>query len=110
MEISVAQSIKLALVHAVGLSQDALYIYVGLIVFVVVAVAVPTRQAGYLPLIAVVVTATLGEVTDMRDDINSLGAWRWRASLHDLANTVFWPFVITLLVRARIFVAKQNKP
>ncbi len=108
MEISVAQSIKLALVHAVGLSQDALHIYVGLIVFVVVAV--PTRQAGNLPLIAVVVTATLGEVTDMRDDINSLGAWRWRASLHDLANTVFWPFVITLLVRARIFVAKQNKP
>ena len=38
MEISVAQSIKLALVHAVGLSQDALHIYVGLIVFVVVAV------------------------------------------------------------------------
>ena len=108
MEISVAQSIKLALVHAVGLSQDALHIYVGLIVFAVVAV--PTRQAGYLPLIAVVVTATLGEVVDMRDDINSLGAWRWRASLHDLANTVFWPFVITLLVRARIFVAKQNKP
>ena len=108
MEISVGQSIKLALVHAVGLSQDALHIYVGLIVFVVVAV--PSRQAGYLPLIAVVVTSTLGEVVDMRDDINSLGAWRWRASLHDLANTDFWPFVITLLVRARIFVAKQNKP
>ena len=110
METSAVQSIKLALVQAVGLSKDALHIYVGLIVFFVVAITLRRRPASYLPLVAVVVTAILGELVDMRDDIKSLGAWRWRASLHDLANTVFWPLVITLLVRSRVFVAKQNKP
>jgi uncharacterized membrane protein YqgA involved in biofilm formation len=110
METSAVQSLKLALVQAVGLSKDALHIYVGLIVFFVVAVALRRRRTSYLPLVAVVVAAILGELVDMHDDINSLGVWRWRASLHDLANTVFWPSVITLLVRARVFVAKQNKP
>lgn len=110
METSVLQSLKLIVVHAAGLSKDALHIYVGLIVFVVVAIAVRRRPASYFPLIAVVVAAILGELVDMRDDIKSLGAWRWRASLHDVVNTVFWPFVITLLIRAKVLVAKQNEP
>ena len=108
METSTVQSLKLSLVQIFGLSKDALHIYVGLIVFFVVAIAVRRRRATYLPLMAVVVVAILGELADMRDDINSLGAWRWRASIHDVLNTAFWPFVITLLVRAKVFEAKQK--
>ena len=108
METSAVQSLKLSLVQILGLSKDALHIYVGLIVFFVVAIAVRRRQPSYLPLIAVVAAALLGELVDLRDDLYGLGVWRWRASLHDIVNTVFWPFVITVLVRVKLFAATQN--
>ena len=108
METSAVQSLKLALVQAVGLSKDALHIYAGLIVFFVVIIPLRNRSASPWPLIAVMIVAIIGELVDMRDDINSLGAWRWRASIHDVLNTAFWPFVITLLVRAKVFAAKQK--
>jgi hypothetical protein len=75
MEPSAVQAIKMAIVGASGLSKDALHIYVGLAV------------------------AMAGELLDMRDDIASLGYWRWSASLHDMANTVFWPAVLAALAR-----------
>jgi cell shape-determining protein MreD len=111
METSTVQSLKLSLVQLVGLSKDALHIYVGLIVFFVVAIVIAVRieRTSYLLLMAVIAVAILGELVDMRDDINSLGVWRWRASVHDVANTVFWPFVITLLVRAKVFSANKNR-
>lgn len=46
------------------------------------------------PLLIVVLVACIGEVLDMRDDISSPGYWRWAASLHDIVNTSFWPFVL----------------
>ncbi|WP_169728616.1 hypothetical protein [Comamonas composti] len=48
-----------------------------------------------------VLAACLGEALDMRDDLQSLGHWRWRASLHDIANTCFWPLAIHLLLRGK---------
>ncbi len=110
METFAVQSLKLALVQAVGLSKDALHVYVGLIVFFVVVIALRKRSASPWPLTAVMMVAIVGELVDMRDDISSLGVWRWRASIHDVLNTAFWPFVITVLVRAKVLVATQDRP
>ena len=110
METSAVQSLKFSLVQLSGLSKDALHIYVGLIVFFLVTFAVRKRRWSYLPLMTVMAVAVLGELVDMRDDINSLGAWRWRASIHDVLNTAFWPFVITVLVRARVFGVTRINP
>lgn len=96
MEISTAQSIKLAIVAATGLSKDALHIYVGMLVYLGLNTAA-WRFRPCLGWLAVLIVACAGEWVDRRDDIASLGYWRWQASLHDILNTLFWPTVLTLL-------------
>lgn len=99
MAVSTFQAIKLAIVSVTGLSKDALHIYVGLMVFFV-AMCIFRRQGHrFMPLLTVFIMACCGEVLDMRDDLHSLGYWRWDASLHDVINTLFWPFVIAVLMR-----------
>lgn len=99
METTAFQAIKLAVVSATGLSKDALHIYIGLTVYLVASLALHKSAHRLWPLLLVVCIACMGEALDMRDDIHSLGHWRWRASLHDVVNTVFWPLVLCLLGR-----------
>lgn len=99
METSLVQAAKLAIVSATGLSKDALHIYVGLTVYWVTTLALGKHARAFHPLLIVVFIACAGEVLDMRDDISSLGYWRWSASLHDVVNTSFWPFVLYLIGR-----------
>lgn len=99
METTAVQAVKLAVVAATGLSKDALHTYVGLAVFVGVAIASRRPLSSWLPLLAVIMVAGLGELLDMRDDFSSLGHWRWSTSLHDIVNTSFWPSVFFGLAR-----------
>ncbi|MDU8357834.1 hypothetical protein [Pseudomonas syringae group sp. J309-1] len=96
MDTSTAQSIKLAIVSATGLSKDALHIYVGMAVYLTLA-AITRRFRPYIGWAAVLIIACAGEWVDRRDDIASLGYWRWEASTHDILNTLFWPTLLTLL-------------
>lgn len=110
METSVVQSIKLAIVAATGLSKDALHIYVGLAAFLAMAAVLRKPLRSIVPWLVVVAIAIAGEVLDMRDDVASLGYWRWSASLHDMLNTIFWPTVLFLLAKFDIFFgAKSNR-
>lgn len=99
METSAVQAAKLAIVGATGLSKDTLHVYVGLTVFLVSTWVLRKHVRSVLPLLIVVLVACVGEMLDMRDDIHSLGYWRWGASLHDVVNTSFWPFVLYVLLR-----------
>lgn len=99
METSAFQSVKLALVSATGLSKDALHIYVGLALFFAVALAWRKPVRTWLPWCSVLAAAVLGELLDARDDMVSFGRWRWWASAHDVANTLFWPTVLVILSR-----------
>jgi cell shape-determining protein MreD len=103
METSAIQSIKLAIVAATGLSKDALHIYVGLAVFLAAAIVLRKPLRSNVPWFVVVSVVITGEVLDMRDDISSLGYWRWGASLHDILNTLFWPSIFLLLAKFDIF-------
>ncbi|QBF28962.1 hypothetical protein EXN22_25945 [Pseudomonas tructae] len=96
METSTVQAIKLAIVSTTGLSKDALHIYFGMAVFVFLA-AISKQLRPYLAWSCVLALACLGETVDCWDDVQSLGYWRWQASLHDVLNTLFWPSVLTLL-------------
>lgn len=102
METTAVQSLKLAIVSATGLSKDALHIYVGITVFLVAGLALRKYMNTFFPVAAVVAVACIGELLDMRDDINSLGYWRWGASLHDVVNTVFWPLVLSIFMRKNL--------
>ncbi len=97
------QEIKAAIVAGTGLSKDALHIYLGLTVFLVVASALRRPLGSAVPWLAVLAVAAALEFADMRDDIMSLGHWRWAASLHDIVNTIFWPTVLLLLARRSVF-------
>lgn len=102
MPTSPFQALKLSIMHASGLSRDALHVYVGLLVFFAACWWFRKHQRGFWPLLIVLLVACAGELLDMRDDFKMLGAWRWQASLHDVLNTCFWPAVMTLLIRFRL--------
>src|SRR5476649_1210190 len=110
METSAAQAIKLAIVSATGLSKDALHVYVGLFVFLAAALVLRRPLRSPLPWLSAFMVAALGEIVDMRDDISSLGYWRWANSAHDIVNTIFWPTVLLCVARfTRLLEAPSDK-
>ncbi len=99
MAMSAFQGFKHELVHAASLSKDALHIYVGLTVFLLVAAIARNGLRSGIALLAVVVVAVGGEVLDLRDEFRSRERLLFWASIHDLVNTCFWPLVLWLLAR-----------
>jgi uncharacterized membrane protein YqgA involved in biofilm formation len=109
MTSSTFQTVKLALVSVTGLSKDSLHVYVGLSVYLLVVLVVRKRFRSLLPWLAVLSVALLGEALDMKDDISSLGYWRWSASIHDIINTIFWPSVVVAMARyTKVFGSKSK--
>ena len=109
METSAVQHAKLEIMASIGLSKDALHVYVGLTVFMIALYLLRRRPRSMIPLLAVALIAVLGEVVDARDDIRSLGYWRWRASVHDVWNTLFWPSVLWLFVRLQVVTLRTKE-
>lgn len=107
MEPSTIQFVKQIIIDLFGLSKDALHMHVGLAVMFVLILVLRKPFGSWLPFLGVVIVAALGEFLDRRDDIASLGYWRWSASLHDFVNTLFWPFILVLL--ARIGLLKNRR-
>ncbi|XDF34514.1 hypothetical protein RBH89_20215 [Paracidovorax avenae] len=99
METTLVQSLKLAIVSVTGLSKDALHIYVGISIFLIIRLFSQKYADTFLPVAVVLTIACIGEFLDMRDDIDSLGYWRWGASLHDVVNTALWPLVLSIFMR-----------
>jgi hypothetical protein len=111
METSTIQAIKLTIVAATGLDKDALHIYIGLAVFFSTLAIFKKPLRSVWPWLTVLVIAIAGELLDRRDDIASLGYWRWKASLHDILNTQFWPAAIMLLARlTKLFQDHNDRP
>jgi hypothetical protein len=98
-DTSLFQSLKLDIVGFTGLAKDALHVYVGLGVWLLAAALFRRSITTLRPWLAVLVVACAIEGFDAFDDWVQLGRWRWRASLHDVANTMFWPTVLALLAR-----------
>ncbi|HWI83647.1 hypothetical protein [Ramlibacter sp.] len=103
METSLVQAVKLAIVSATGLSKDALHIYLGLAIFLLAALVMRDRPSLARPWGVVLLAALVGEALDLRDDVASLGHWRWAASLHDVVNTIVWPSVLVVLFHFHVF-------
>lgn len=98
-DISFVQALKLDIVGLTGLSKDALHVYVGLGVWLLAAALFRRSITTLRPWLAVLIVAMGIEAFDAFDDWVQLGRWRWKASLHDVVNTVFWPTVLALLAR-----------
>jgi hypothetical protein len=100
MEPTITQVLKQSIVLTVGLSRDALHIYVGLAILLVMAFVLRRQLSSLIPLAIVFLVAVIGEIVDMRDDLVTMGYWRLGASLHDVVNTVFWPTILTIFHKA----------
>ena len=99
MDTSFYQSIKQTVLNISGLSKDAIHMYIGMVVFSVWVVLFKKAVRSFKSLLPVIAVALLMESIDMWDNFHTLGRLRLLASLHDLLNTTFWPFMMVLLFK-----------
>ena len=93
------QSTKLQLIAALGLSRDALHIYVGLTVFLVAAWLLRRPLKSLVPIGAVLAVALAGEAWDLLDTARAGKRLPWAGSWHDIWNTALCPAILFLLAR-----------
>ena len=106
METSNYQFMKIHVLNAIDLSKDAVHLYIGMVVFLVAVVAWQNRRFTWLCLVPVFAIALIMEALDLHDDYRAFGYFRWGASIHDIANTTFWPVILVLL--ARLVFVRQS--
>jgi len=110
MEDSAFQSAKHAMMSLIGISKDALHVYVGLGVMLTAALVLKKPLRSPLPWLLALAAALAGELWDGFDDLRALGRLRWDASLHDILNTIFWPTILLLLARSGLISADAPGP
>lgn len=97
--MSPLQSAKIFLVEVTSLGKDALHIYVGMGVMLLVVIAFKRSLADWRPLAAVAVASVAGEIWDVIDTWSHGGTPKWNANWKDIWNTMFWPTVLFGLAR-----------
>ncbi|GAA5180491.1 hypothetical protein GCM10023345_01990 [Acinetobacter kookii] len=103
MYLSKFQELKIYIVNFTELSRDALHIYTGLTLFFIVAFFHHRQLKSKWAIWTVLIVAIAAELFDARDDLINHGLWRIGASLHDIINTIFWPLLIWLMARFRLW-------
>ena len=96
------------LVTASDLSKDALHIYFGLALFMLVRLAWRWRGGWVAAWLAVLVMACSGEFLDMAAEFGNASIQPDAAHWHDIWNTMFWPTV--LLVAGQWLQPKLERP
>jgi len=97
--MSYLQNAKLFLIEATDLSKDALHVYVGLGVMLLVVIAFRRSLADWRPLAAVAVAAVAGEAWDLFDTWMHGATPRFSLNGKDVWNTMFWPTILFALAR-----------
>jgi hypothetical protein len=87
-----------------GLPDAILHIHAGLAVLLLTRLASGRSLGTFIPFAAVVVAEAANEGMDYL-----LYGMRWADTLSDLANTLFWPFVISLGVRVRPMARRDRR-
>ncbi|WP_291355515.1 MULTISPECIES: hypothetical protein [unclassified Acinetobacter] len=103
MYLSKFQELKIDITNFTELSRDALHIYAGLTLFFIVAFFHHHQLKSKWAIGAVLIAAVVAELFDAHDDLINYGYWHIGASLHDIINTIFWPLVIWLMARFRVW-------
>lgn len=89
--------------HFTGLTSDALFIYLGLIIYFVIAAVHKRQLKSHIAILATVAIAFALEIFSSRADIFGKGYWRIWASIHNIVNMIFWPYVIWAMARFRVW-------
>lgn len=108
--MSPLQTVKHWLVSHLSLAKDALHVYVALIVFFGVALALKAPLRSWKPWATVLAVALAGEIWDLRDSVVTQSPIKLWANWHDIWNTMFWPSAIVLLARFTPLFGKADDP
>jgi hypothetical protein len=98
---------KLYLASSFHLHQDALHIYVALILFLGSAGLFRWPLKSWKPWLVVLFAALAGEVWDLRDSLTYHRPLNLRANAKDIVNTLFWPTILMMLARATKILARR---
>lgn len=90
---------KLWLVTSTDLSRDALHIYFGLTLFILVRLLWRRRGGWVVAWLAVVAMACGGELLDLTAEATRSSIRPEAEHWHDIWNTAFWPTVLMLVGR-----------
>jgi hypothetical protein len=96
------QLFKLRVLAMVPVSKDAAHIYVGMACLLIALLVFRAPLRSYWALLPGVIAALAMEVLDLRDDLASVGHFRWGASLRDLVNTNLLPVVLVVAARLNL--------
>jgi hypothetical protein len=97
--MNVLQSAKAFVLEATDLSKDALHIYVGLGVMLLVVIAFRKPMSDWRPLAAAGLAAVAGELWSVFDTFMHGGAPKWSGDWKGIWNTMFWPTILFGLAR-----------
>jgi hypothetical protein len=101
--MSPVQSLKMTIVETLHLAKDGIHIYLGVACFLI-AISIGRRSPrSWQAMLPGVIVAVVLEVLDLRDDFNSLGYFRWAASLKDIINTNLIPLILIVAARFGLF-------
>lgn len=88
----------------IGQSDTVLHIHGGLAVLMLARIATGRSLGSLRPFWAVLAVGALKEVLDRL----AYGSWRWTDTSLDMANTLFWPLVISVAVRLRPMAGRDR--
>lgn len=93
------QQFKIVMLGFTGLGKDALHIYAGMAVFLLVRLAWRWRGGWVLAWLAVLAMASTVEWIDMQAEAANSALQPDAEHWHDIWNTMFWPTVLLLVGR-----------
>ena len=91
------EALTLAVQNETGASDALLHVHAGMAVLLIARIVTGRSLATPVPLMVVLVAAVANEILDRI----SHGIWRPLDTSLDLVNTLFWPFVLMIGLRAR---------
>ena len=99
VETSRYQLFKLRVLDVIPVSKDAAHIYVGMGCLLLAMLIFRAPLRSYWALLPGLIAALAMEVFDLRDDLASVGHFRWTASLKDIVNTNLLPLALVTVAR-----------
>ena len=99
--------VKLEIGRLVGLDKDALHIYAGLLIQAIAALLLRRSFAAKLPWLCVLAAILINEWLDLHAEIWPDRWQQYRASIHDIINTMALPTVLFIVRYQRLNMQKQ---
>jgi hypothetical protein len=96
------QQLKGQILAVVGLSKDAVHLYIGLGCFLVSILVLRFAPTQYRSLLLGFLFSLGMEALDLRDNVKYRETTRALASLHDLVNTNLLPYLTVVALRLRL--------